>query len=303
MRILITGACGFIGSHTYRYFLEQGHQVVGWDVCGRAAEMTVYPVDMLDREAVYQRLCLDMPDIIIHCAGAADVGKSFENAHNDYQRNVTVTHNLMFAIRRQDRGHIRIIFLSSAAVYGNPVKLPVTENMPLKPLSPYALHKVMCEDIFQYFHNSYDIDTKIVRIFSAYGEGLEKQIFWDMHNKARKTGRLDLFGTGSESRDYIHIRDLVQAIYLIALKAPKEELIYNVANGEEITIQQAAESFACAIGMSKDRIVFSGEKMEGAPINWRADIKKLKLLGYRRTVSFEEGILRYVAWAGEKGCS
>lgn len=143
------------------------------------------------------------------------------------------------------------------------------------------------------------MNVKIARIFSAYGAGLKKQIFWDMYRKYKLTGRLDMFGTGTESRDYIHVDDVIQAIYLLAT-TNSDGIIYNVANGEETTIRTATELFAESIGAPLDSISFNGAVREGDPINWRADISKISAIGYKKTVDLKSGITDYVNWASKQ---
>ena len=294
MKILITGIKGFIGNHVMDLFKEKTYDVVGWDIFDGDVIYPICDVDMLDRKAVETQLNIEKPDLIIHCAGAADVGKSIENPYNDYMVNVTVTHNLLFSLYQVGLLNTRVIFISSAAVYGNPKTLPIIEESELNPLSPYALHKIMCENICMYMRQNFNLDIKILRVFSAYGKGLEKQIFWDMYQKYTRMNKLPMYGTGFETRDYINIEDLAQAIFLVAMKAPRSEMVYNIANGEEVTIRQAVEFFAEAVGANNDVITFNGERMVGHPTNWKADITKLKLLGYEKNVDLHDGIHRYI---------
>lgn len=297
LKVLVTGSSGFIGNKISEFFCMQGYEILGWDCfCGDNVSVKTETVDMLDYSQVIESLRRSEPDIVIHCAGLADVNKSVRDPNGDYNGNVTITHNLLFAIHELNMTNVRMVFLSSAGVYGNPTELPVREDTVLKPLSPYALHKVMCEDICRYFINNYGMDIKIARIFSAYGAGLRKQIFWDMYSKLKNTGELELFGTGSESRDYIYIDDVAQALFLIATK-PSNHIVFNVANGKEITIQKAAETFAECYGFDKSKIVFNGIVREGDPLNWRADISRIASLGYCMSVSTDDGIKRYVNWA------
>ena len=289
-KVLITGAAGFIGNKLYNRFKTEGYSVYG---CDLYAKEEIFSLDMADEVAISETLKNISPDIILHCAGSADVGYSVKNPEKDFMGNVTLTHNLLFALHKLNMNNCRLVFLSSAGVYGNPKKLPITEDMPLNPMSPYALHKVMCEDICRYFKFNYGTDIKIARIFSAYGAGLRKQIFWDMHSKALSTGKLEMFGTGNESRDYIHIQDVVHALYLLATKKA-DYFIFNVANGEEVTIRQATETFARYSGI-KD-ISFNGVEREGDPLNWRADISRLMSLGYKKSISFNDGIKGYIDW-------
>lgn len=294
-KVLVTGASGFIGWKMGLYFKQQGYDVLGWDRSPSDKDYSIISIDMRNVHEVQDRLKEFSPDIIIHCAGSADVGKSVQNPELDFEGNVTLTHHLLFSMNRLDMKHTRFVFLSSAGVYGNPFSLPITEDMPLNPLSPYAVHKVMCEDLCKYFVKNYGMNIKIARIFSAYGAGLKKQIFWDMHNKVNNTGKLSMFGTGNESRDYIHVDDVVQSLYLLATE-DSEDTVFNIANGEEITIRLATEIFADCVGVERNKIEFNGIVREGDPINWRADVSRIKKLGYNKCIEMKDGIQDYVDW-------
>lgn len=295
-RVVITGAQGFIGRRLVDYFLDKGYIVSGW---GREDSGLNEPwfrkVDMENSEKVEKELKTDCPDIIIHCAGSANVGESVLFPERDFTGNVLLTHNLLVAMHRLGLNHVRVVFLSSAAVYGNPSSLPISEEMALNPLSPYAMHKILCEDICRYYIRNYNMNIKIARIFSAYGRGLKKQIFWDMYQKYLKTDKLEMFGTGQESRDYIHIDDLAKAICLIAT-TDSEHILFNVANGRDISIRHVTECFADCINIDRAVISFNGVVREGDPLNWRADISRLEQLGYCQTIEIREGLLDYVKW-------
>lgn len=291
-KVLVTGAGGFIGAKILWLFKNKGYKVCGWD---RNRAENVCGLDMLDASAVMEGLQQTAPDIIVHAAGSADVGRSVKEPEMDFSGNVTITHNLLFGIHKLHMEHTRVVYLSSAGVYGNPVCLPITEDMPVNPLSPYALHKVMCEDLCRYFQKNYGMNVKVARIFSAYGAGLRKQIFWDMYKKTVDTGKLEMFGTGRESRDYIHVDDVAQALYLLAT-TESENVIFNVANGEEVTIRQATEIFAKCAGVATEKISFNGVIREGDPLNWRADISRIRKLGYTKTVNMAIGLNNYWSW-------
>lgn len=295
MKVLVTGASGFIGYKTAIEFQRKDYDVIGWSRSEFNNGFPIMKVDMSDEDQMVKQLGALRPDIIIHCAGSADVRKSVVDPVMDYQGNVTITHNLLFTLHKLSLEKTRFVFLSSAGVYGNPISLPITEDMQLNPLSPYAVHKVMCEDLCKYFVRNYGMDIKVARIFSAYGAGLRKQIFWDMHNKAKTTERLSMFGTGNESRDYIHVDDVVQSLYLLATEKSKE-ILFNVANGEEVTIRRATEIFADHAGVERNSIEFNGVVREGDPLNWRADIRRIRSLGYQKTIDMRDGIKKYVEW-------
>lgn len=293
-KVLVTGASGFIGKKVALHFKDMGYEVIGWVRKHEVTPFFIETPNMNDVETLVDALDRTKPDIVIHCAGSADVGKSVKNPEIDFQGNVVLTHNLLFAMHKLEMKDTRFVFLSSAGVYGNPKELPITEETELNPLSPYALHKLICEDLCKYFISNYGMNIKIARIFSAYGPGLKKQIFWDMYNKAQ-SGNFCILGTGNESRDYIHINDVVKALYLIATVNSKD-VIFNVANGEEVLIREVTELFANAIGISKDKIKYNGVVREGDPLNWKADIDKIAKLGYTKCVSIEDGINSYVEW-------
>lgn len=298
MKVLITGVCGFVGSHLAKMFKNNGDIVVGIDRTSNLFEMPDYVIDLLndDLNGILRK---EMPDIIIHCAGVADVHYSVEHPDEDFMANTYAVHRFLFSLKECNLQKCRFVFLSSAAVYGQPKELPINEACSTNPLSPYALHKKMAEDICMYFINNYHFDIKILRIFSAYGPGLKKQLFWDMYRKIKENGSLELWGTGKESRDYIFIDDLVQAIYLIAIDKENNYAIWNVANGEEITIEKAATIFMEVETDSNAELKFKNTVREGDPLNWCADVSRLNGLGYKKNVNIEEGIKKYVCWINQ----
>lgn len=131
-KVLVTGASGFIGRRLALFFLEKQYEVVGWN---RIREDNVFPIESVDMssiDSIEKELSLVKPDIIIHCAGSADVGKSVKNPEMDFQGNVVLTHNLLFAMHRLGMKDTRFVFLSSAGVYGNPKSLPITEDIMMR---------------------------------------------------------------------------------------------------------------------------------------------------------------------------
>ena len=194
----------------------------------------------------------------------------------------------------------KYVHLSSAAVYGNPTSLPIQEDHALAPISPYGKHKKMAEEVCEEFYSQFGIETLSLRIFSAYGTGLKKQLFWDLYKKYLQGGSIELYGTGRESRDFIYVTDLVQAINCVINNGEFNGTAINIANGEEVSIEEVASLFYGHID-KKIKPIFGGEERKGDPINWVADINGLQKLGYERKVTMDEGLSNYITWRKELG--
>jgi len=295
MNILVVGSKGFIGHHLVNYLREKKASVWGADVVVEYADTEHYfliDATNADYHSVFKKNDFD---VCINCSGAASVPDSLSEPLRDFNLNSSNVFKLLEAIRIY-RPDCKFINLSSAAVYGNPKELPVKEDTSRNPLSPYGYHKMMSEVICEEFHRFFGLKTCCIRIFSAYGEGLKKQLFWDLYQKAKNGERVCLFGSGKESRDFIYIKDLVQAIELVAQNATFTGEIINVANGEEVFIEDCVKSFY-SLFQNQVCYQFSGKTRKGDPDNWVADIKKLKDLGYRRKYSLKEGLKNYYQWA------
>jgi UDP-glucose 4-epimerase len=189
--------------------------------------------------------------------------------------------------------------LSSAAVYGNPSHLPIKESVTCKPLSPYGRHKLLAEQLCQDYHEYYGTLCCSLRLFSAFGPGLKKQLLWDVFQKALRGRQINLFGTGEETRDFIYITDIIQAIDLVIERGQFNASIYNIANGVEITVKEIVSSLLAALNYVRE-LEFSGEGRSGDPVKWKADISQIVQLGYRPTCPFEKGIENYVEWLREE---
>lgn len=298
-RALITGCNGFIGRHVLDSYISMGYEVYGLDIkCNNTSNIKCKFIECNLQEDNIGEIYKDInPDIFIHCAGNANVGKSVEYPEMDFNSNVNVLYRTLSALVRENINP-RFVFLSSAAVYGNPQTLPIKEDTPLNPISPYGLHKMMCEDLCKYYRDIKGQNISVIRIFSAYGEGLRKQILWDMYNKYKNNGSIELFGTGNETRDFIYIKDLVQALHLV-VNQENSDFIYNVANGEEINIRDLAEEYAKELHMDLSKVKFNDIVKKGDPLNWKANICKLQKIGYKKSVSLSTGIKNYINWVKE----
>lgn len=296
-RVLITGGNGFIGSSVLKYFSANKYEIYAWGNTDIVVNgISVQTVNLNDKKEIAECLQNIDLDIIVHCAGSANVNASVEDPLMDFEGNVIITYNILLALLETNKSHIKFIYLSSSAVYGEPQVLPIAETHPLKPISPYALHKQISEEICQYFISQYNMDIVILRIFSAYGPGLKKQIFWDMNEKIKKNRYLELYGTGEETRDFIYIDDLIRVIEIMVNTNDLKYRIFNVANGINVSVREIAEAYAALWGLDVSQIKFSNISRQGNPVHWKADISRLEALGYKPFISLSDGIERYYKW-------
>ena len=141
----------------------------------------------------------------------------------------------------------------------------------------------------------YGVPTASVRIFSAYGPGLRRQVIWYICRKALSRGPLTLMGTGRESRDFVHAGDIARALEIVAASAPMQGEVYNLASGREIAIAEMGAMILDTLG-SDHQPRFDGTISEGTPLNWQADIGKLGLLGFTPRIEWEDGIRSFAQW-------
>jgi dTDP-glucose 4,6-dehydratase/UDP-glucose 4-epimerase len=275
MSVIIFGSKGFLGSSLLKMF--------GVENC-----VAINNVDLLSEVSLIK--C----NVLVNCAGASSVPNSFVNPSNDFQRNVTLVKDILEKIRLSGNKNIRFVNLSSAAVYGNPQNLPVRETDSCLPISPYGSHKMMAEELCRYYYNCFGIKTLSLRIFSAYGIGQHKMLLWDLHQKILSSnGEIILFGSGNESRDFIHAEDIYRQLILAINNSNFDGETVNVANGKEVFIKDIVEIYKKHYPKSFT-YQFNGENRAGDPLNWCADISRMIDWGYVNSVGIESGVADYI---------
>jgi UDP-glucose 4-epimerase len=296
--VLVTGVAGFIGRYVARLFVEQGWQVVGIDSSSPENApllgLTEYRSLRLPSGELPELLRKYVPDLCIHCAGRAAVALSVQEPLADFYANTVLTMEMLDALRRFAPG-CKFIFLSSAAVYGNPVGLPISEAQVSAPVSPYGFHKLQSEQLCKEFHEVHGLATASVRIFSAYGAGLRRQVLWDICYKALTEKVVSLQGTGQESRDFIHVSDIARALMSIGEVAPMCGDVYNLAAGQEVKIVDLAKMVLDCLHYGGE-LKFGGKVPLGVPFNWRADVSQILNLGFAPQVKLENGVDNFVIW-------
>ncbi len=295
MKILILGSEGFIGSHLVKYFTNKGYEVFGCDLKEiPGSHYTYFQV----RKANFLWSELFSKNTFNYCVNAAgngNVSYSLSEPVDDFDANTFVTMKLLDDLRRHNP-NCRYLHLSSAAVYGNPLSLPVKETDSCMPVSPYGWHKLMAEQVCKEHYSLYNLPVAIVRPFSIYGEGLKKQLFWDIFQKYQSNAAsIELWGTGKESRDFIYIDDVMRAIDFILQHGNMKAEIYNLASGVEVTIKEVVALLFRELD-PRLQFTFNNRIRQGDPLNWRADVSELKSLGFEATTTLEAGIKKLSHW-------
>ncbi len=300
--VLVTGGTGFLGRALISALLDRGDQVV---TISRTKTLIDSRCLTVLSELNQIDALNDLPPLnyqaCFHFAGASSVPLSWQNPILDLESSLPGTVSLLHFLARHHPG-CRVLVSSSAAVYGNPTVFPVMETAAIAPISPYGIHKAALELLCEHYARLLDLPITIMRIFSAYGPSLQKQLLWDTAQKLERaaiSGQRDilLLGTGLESRDFLHSTDVARAaICLSDVPNPGLYRTVNVASGRESQIRYVAQLLCEAWGVGYSSH-FSGESRAGDPQRWVADISQLSSHGFSPQVGLEEGIREYVAWA------
>jgi UDP-glucose 4-epimerase len=294
----VTGAAGFLGAAVACAFRDAGWKVAGFDpALGGPDGMAFWARGAVDRKTLAEAArVIGPPEVVFHAAGGSSVGASIADPEADFARTVGSLRETLAFLHRDGSG-ARLIYPSSAAVYGAGSTGPISETAALQPISPYGVHKVEAEMTIGAAVAGFGLDVVILRFFSLYGPGLRKQILWDL---ARRLGageqRLGLSGQGYEARDFLFIDDAVVLIGLAAgLDPAKAHRTLNAGRGEATTVRTVAESLVRALG--SDAVVsFSGQVRSGDPASLVADVSEARALGFAPKVAFEDGVKSFARW-------
>ena len=282
-RVLVTGAAGFIGRHVAKRFAEAGWSVMGighgtWSQEeARVWGLTEWHAADISFDALSS--LGPSPDVIVHCAGSGSVGYSLTHPFQDFQRSAgTVAATLEYMRLRAPNA--RLIYLSSAAVYGQVDDRAILEHTPLNPLSPYGVHKTVGETLCRTYGVYFAVSSAVIRFFSVYGCGLRKQLIWDACNKV-SGGDFVFAGTGGETRDWLDVRDAADLIYHAVEYASPDRPVVNGGTGVSPSIRAVLEELFLGLGI-QEKLMFSGIVRAGDPMHYKADVSAARRWGWKR---------------------
>lgn len=238
MRVLVTGAGGFVGRHLVRHLADAGDEVHTTDPFQGGADIT-------DAAAIAAEIAAASPEVVYHLAGWADVGGSWGHPVEAFRANAEGTLNVLTACQAADVG--RVVAVSSADVYGavSPAELPLTEESPLRPASPYAASKVAADYLGLQAWLGHGLPVMRVRAFNHLGPGqsdkfLASALAHRIVRAEREGGEVLAIGDLSPRRDFTDVRDVVRAYRLLAEEGEPGEA-YNVCSGVDLAVQQVAD--------------------------------------------------------------
>jgi UDP-glucose 4-epimerase len=301
-RVLVTGGAGFIGSHLVEQLVNVGARVAVLD------DLSTGRIQNLD--AVASRIDLDVHsvadavadprlvadfDVIFHLAANPYIPPSVESPAYDYELNLETTFRLLEVLRQAER-RPQLVYASSAAVYGDPARLPIRESDPTVPISPYGVSKLAAERYVAVYSRLYAMPCSAVRLFSVYGPRQRKQVVYDLLDRlSRDSDRLEIMGDGTQERDFVYVEDVAAAFIAVAERAPAEGEVFNVASGTTHSIAQLADGLCEALGAHPE-IAYTGSVRPGDAERWSVDTSALRDLGFDARTTLLRGLENTRDW-------
>lgn len=309
-KFLVTGGAGFIGSNLTKEILDRGHTVKIVDNFSTGREENLNGVLNHKRLKFHEEDITDFTvleelmkgvDYVLHQAAIPSVPRSIERPMDVAKANILGTLNVMLAAR--DNEVNKVVYASSSSVYGPSEKLPKEEDMPVNPVSPYALTKYAGERYTQLFSEIYGLPTVCLRYFNVFGprqdpDSQYSAVIPKFISEMSDGNRPPIYGDGEQSRDFTFVKNVVEANILAAKSSVSGE-VFNVACGDRYTVNHLVDQLNEILGTSLEAKYLDPRK--GDVRHSRADISRAKdLLGYEPEVDFKEGLEKTVEWYREE---
>ena len=298
--VLVTGGAGFIGGHLVRALVKAGYSVRVLDnlstgsldnIGDLISSVEFVKGDVRDFNVVKE--AARGVDAVVHLAALVDVAESFEKPDLYFEVNVKGTYNVV----RACRGVRVLVYASSCAVYGEPSRVPTPEDHPTSPNSPYALSKVYGEALVEALAEKRGYRPVVLRFFNVYGPGQSRAYAGVVLEFVKRVSRGEppvIYGDGSQTRDFIHVRDAVKAV-LKALVNEGAKGVFNVGSGVSVSINELAKLVLKLAGREDLKPVYAPPR-PGDVKRSQADISRARrVLGFEPRVKLEDGIRELLA--------
>jgi UDP-glucose 4-epimerase len=303
LKTLVTGGGGFIGSNLVRLLLENGHQVVVLDNLSSGYRKNLDPFpqvqfvegDVRDASAVHR--CAAGAEVIFHMAASVGNTRSIEHPLEDAEINVLGTLRVLEAARNS--GVRKVVFSSSAGIFGELKTLPIREDHPVEPDSPYGATKLAAEKLCLVYAKLYPLEAVCLRYFNVYGVNQRYDAYGNaipiFAHRMLHGETVIIFGDGEQTRDFIHAGDVAKANYLAGLSRGISGP-FNIGSGTRITINRLVE-LLCQVSGIQARVEH-GPPRKGDVRDSLADVAPAKkAFGFEPGMSLEKGLAEYMDWA------
>jgi UDP-glucose 4-epimerase len=309
MRVLITGSCGFIGSHLSETLLGKDYEVIGIDSFipnydRKIKERNLTGIISNKDFSFYERSLIDRSwdegldfDIVVHLAALPGVRQSWGAIFSDYvENNILATQRLLEVLKQ--RGGARLIHISSSSVYGDRDESPLTEDLSPEPVSPYAITKAAAERLVILYSKQFGVDYVILRLFTVYGPRQRPDMaIYKFVENINKGEKVEIYSRDSMYRDFTFVDDIIDGI-TFALESSITDEIINLGSGRQESVEEVVEKISDILGC--DVKVEKGDRAPGDVRKTLAGIDKAKnLLGYNPRVGIKEGIEKQIDWMKE----
>jgi UDP-glucose 4-epimerase len=299
MKIVVTGGAGFIGSHIVDTYIAAGHRVIVIDDLSTGSRKNLHPrakfykADINDAKAIEAIFKKEKPEIVNHHAAMIEVVRSFREPAATFTTNVIGMGNLLNAFGPYGKkGKKKFIFASSGgALYGDPEKIPAAEIAPIMPLSPYALSKLLGEEMLEFYARHFGFDFTVLRYANVFGPRQnargEAGVVAIFSRLMKEGKRPTIFGDGTKGRDYVHVSDIARANLLALRKGSGETM--NIGLGKIISDLAVFDALASALHFGQEPIFAPYRKGEVYRSSLNSSRAK-KILGWRPKKTFKNGV-------------
>ncbi len=298
-KIFVTGGAGFIGFHLCKKLSDFTSNLTIYDnlSSGKVENIKHLPkvhfvkANILDLKKLHSQ---EKADVIYHLAAQVVVPYSMENPIEDFETNARGTLNVLEKARKDDA---RVVFASSAAVYGNTTKLPTPENYGFDPASCYGLSKVVGEQYCNMYSKQYGLDITILRFANVYGPRCHGVIEDFLDKISRNPEKLEIIGTGLQSRDFVHVSDVVEAFILSAVSEVAVGETFNIGFGKTTKIIDLAKMILKILGLSDKTVITTTNVPWQGDINtiWFDISKVQKDLKWHPKISLEDNLKELIS--------
>jgi UDP-glucose 4-epimerase len=298
-KLMVTGGAGFIGFHLSKALSSLTDDLTIYDNLSSGKMENVLDVpasrfvkgDILDVKTLFAQ---EKMDLIYHLAAQVVVPYSMENPMDDFDTNAKGTLCVLEKARKDDA---KVVFASSAAVYGNPSVFPTPESYGFHPFSCYGLSKVVGEEYCQMYREQYGLDIVITRFANVYGSRCHGVIHDFLDKLSKDSNKLEIIGTGQQCRDFVHVSDLVDALIKVGSLDSAVGEVYNLGFGKTVSILELAKMMLSILGFQDKTNVTTTN------VSWHGDVTKIwfditkakKELNWNPKVSLEDNIKEIIA--------